>query len=261
MATQAYRNWVNDGRPWKVAAPVKQFGDRLRGYGYTVYYLGSDDASHLQANTPEDHCPFSFTGWPITHPYPYVTALDVMPPPAGSGLPSLQQLGARIVADRNAGVAGTEWLKYMNWEPDGDWTGRCWKDSWRPNYSRTTSSDRGHIHASGRSDKVTDPGPAYDPVARIRGTATPQEDDMPLSNEDVMKIWTWDLVDGPGVGQAYQLLNKLAADVAAIKETQTAPTAVAVDAAEVAAALAADDTFLAAVAKAVNDDAHARTAE
>jgi hypothetical protein len=46
---------------------------------------------------------------------------------------------------------------------------------------------------------------------------TPQEDDMPLSNEDVMKIWTWDLVDGPGVGQAYQLMNKLVADVAELK--------------------------------------------
>lgn len=183
MATQAYWNWVSAGRPWKIAAPVKQLGDRLRGYGYTVYYLGADDRSHLQANTPEDHCPFSFTGWPVAHPYPYVTALDIMPPPAGSGLPSLQQLGAQIVADRNAGVPGTEWLKYLNWEPDADWSGRCWHDSWQPSFARRDSSDRGHIHGSGRSDKVTDPGPVYDPVARIRNPApsTPQpseEDDM-----------------------------------------------------------------------------------
>jgi hypothetical protein len=93
------------------------------------------------------------------------------------------------------------------------------------------------------------------------GTPQSLEDDMPLSNEDVMKIWTWDLVDGPAVGQAYQLLNKVVADVAAIKEAQTAPIAVSVDAAAVAAALAADPGFLAAIAKAVNDDAHNRSAE
>ncbi len=68
MATQAYANWVRAGRPWKVAAPIKAMGDRLRGYGYTVYYLGSDDASHLQASRPQDHCPFSVTGWPVAHP-------------------------------------------------------------------------------------------------------------------------------------------------------------------------------------------------
>ena len=86
-------------------------------------------------------------------------------------------------------------------------------------------------------------------------------DDMPLSNEDVMKIWTWDLVDGPAVGQAYQLLNKVVADVAAIKAAQAAPAPVNVDAAAVAAALAGNAEFLSAVAKAVNDDAHARSAE
>lgn len=86
-------------------------------------------------------------------------------------------------------------------------------------------------------------------------------DDMPLSNEDVMKIWTWDLQDGPGVGQAYQLMNKVVADVAAIKAAQAAPAQVSVDAADVAAALAGNAEFLSAVAKAVNDDAHARSAE
>lgn len=214
MATTAYRNWAADGRPWKVAAPVRQLGDILKGYGYTVYYLGADDGSHLQASKPEDHCPFSFTGWPVTHPYPYVTALDIMPPPRSSGLPSLQQIGATIYGWRVAGDPGLAWLKYMNWEPDRDNGGRCWHDSWQPNFNRRDSSDRGHIHMSGRSDMVSSAGPAFDPVDRIRNS---QGADMPLSNEDVQKIWTWDLVDGPNVGMAYRLVNQLVADVAELK--------------------------------------------
>ncbi len=188
MATTAYNNWVRDGRPWKVAAPIKAIGDVLRRYGYVVYYLGSDDSSHLQASKPQDHCPFSYTGWPASHPYPWVTAMDIMPPKAGSGLPSLQRLGAQMIADRQAGHPGMAWLKYINHEPDRDNGGACWHHSWQPNYARVSSSDRGHIHASGRSDMVTAAGAAatYDPVARIRGTApdpappATQGVDMPL---------------------------------------------------------------------------------
>jgi hypothetical protein len=177
MATQAYKNWVRDGRPSKVAAPVKALGDRLRSYGYTVYYIGSDDRNHLQADRPEDHCPFSTSGWPVPHPYPYITALDIMPFP-GSSLPTLQQLGAQLVADRNAGHPGLDWLKYMNWETQRNWGGPCYQDSWKPSYARRTSNDRGHIHASGRSDMVHAAGAAatYDPVARIRANISGGDD-------------------------------------------------------------------------------------
>lgn len=194
MATTAYRNWDRTGRPWKVAAPMQAIGSRLRAYGYVVYFLGADDSSHLQANTPEDHCPFSYTGWPIAHPYPYVTAFDVMPPKTGSGLPTLQQLGAQMVADRNAGHPGLAWLKYMNWETQRDWSGPCYQDSWKPGYSRKASNDRGHIHASGRSDMVTVAGAAatYDPVARIRGGTT-QGEDMDGNQDRLLRSAEWRL--------------------------------------------------------------------
>ncbi len=197
MPTAAYNNWVRNGRPWKVAAPIKAIGDRLRAYGYVVYYLGSDDRAHLQAAKPQDHCPFSFTGWPVAHPYPWVTAMDIMPPKAGSGLPSLQRLGAQMIADRQAGHPGMAWLKYINHEPDRDNGGACWHHSWQPNYARVSSNDRGHIHASGRSDMVTAAGAAadYDPVARIRGgssapTSTPtQGDDMSDQASQIIEAW------------------------------------------------------------------------
>ncbi len=266
MPTAAYTNWVRAGRPWKVAAPIKAIGDRLKAYGYTIYYLGSDDASHLQARTPQDHCPFSVTGWPVAHPYPYVTAMDIMPPKAGSGLPSLQQLGAQLVADKLGGVAGIGCLKYMNWEPDRDNGGRCWQDSFKPAHSRTTSTDRGHIHFSGRSDMVADAGAAafYDPVARVRGQAPTQGDTV--TPQDAMLFWTWDLQDGPNVEHAYKVLLRAADGVTALKAdvdalmakpaAEVTMTAANVDAivTGVADKLAGNTAFLGAVAKAVADE-------
>jgi len=167
MAVTTYAGWVADGKPWDPAFPVDDLADCLRGYGYTVYILGNDD--HAHALPPEDHMPYSHTPWPGRQPYPYVLACDIMPPPAGKGLPSLAQLGAQLHKDKQAGVPGALWIKYMNWEPSGG-NGPCYHDSWEPTFNRTRSTDRGHIHISGRTDFVTSHAAAgYDPIARIRG--------------------------------------------------------------------------------------------
>ncbi|MEK8107399.1 hypothetical protein NKG94_23780 [Micromonospora sp. M12] len=122
-------------------------------------------------------------------------AIDIMPPAAGARskvdglpLPSLQQLGARLVADRKAGVAGIRWLKYMNWEPERNNGGPCYQDSWKPNYARRTSSDRGHIHASGLTGYESSTiGAGYDPVTRIRGG-----DDMSAKAEQqIAELYDW----------------------------------------------------------------------
>jgi hypothetical protein len=167
MAVTTFAGWVADGRPWDPAFPVDDLAVCLRGYGYTVYILGNQD--HATAQPPEDHMPYSHTPWPGRQPYPYVLACDIMPPPAGKGLPSLAQLAAQLFADRQAGVAGALWIKYMNWEPSGG-SGPCFHDSWQPKHARTSSTDRGHIHISGRTDFVTShAADDYDPIARIRG--------------------------------------------------------------------------------------------
>lgn len=189
MATSAYHRWDRDGRPWKLAQPVKALAGRLRAHGYTVYTIGADDASHLQADAPEDHTPFSRAGWPKPHPYPYVNALDVMPPKPGQrskvdgkALPTLQALGKQIYTDKQADHRGVAWIKYMNWEPQRDWGGSCWHDSWQPNHARRASTDRGHIHISGRTDHLTSTAAdGYDPVARLRPKPTPPGDDMPTA--------------------------------------------------------------------------------
>ena len=155
----SYSEWVADGSPWDPAVPVASLAKVLRGYGYTVYILG--DKRHLTATPPEDHTPYSHTPWPGKQPYPFVLAEDIMP----GGKWSLDKLGAKIYADKQAGHPGLAGLKYMNWT---DANGKCWHDKWTPNHERTSSSDRGHIHLSWRTDYVR-ANTIYDPIAPEKG--------------------------------------------------------------------------------------------
>jgi hypothetical protein len=170
MGIQNRLNWIADGSPFRLSQPLADLRDRLRGYGYTVYDIGN--RAHLEHDPPEDHTPYSATGYPGKALYGVGYAIDIMPQ---AGLPSLQQLGAQLLADRNATLAGARWLKYMNWEPG---TGPCYHEAWQPGYRRTSSTDRGHIHLSALTGYETSTiGAGYDPVARIRG------DDMSAAAE------------------------------------------------------------------------------
>jgi hypothetical protein len=183
VASQGFRDWTNAGRPITgTSRPIARIGARLAARGYTVYYVGND--SHMQASTPEDHTPFSATGWPVAHPRWWINATDLMPPPAGKNLPSLQRIGAQMLADAKAGHPGMKWLKYMNWEPERDNGGACYQERFMPSYERRSSGDRGHIHLSGRSDMIAyTGGDDYDPVARILGggNVTTGDDDMAVT--------------------------------------------------------------------------------
>lgn len=183
MPVDTYAEWIADGQPWRPSVPVADLSKALRGHGYVVYILGDDShlkrrasGSTVDGSGAQDHAPYSHTPWPDPQPYPHITAEDIMPPPPGSALPSLAQLGAQIYADKQAGHPGVAWIKYMNWEPSGP-GGPCYQDSWKPDHARTSSGDRGHIHLSGRTDLVRSTAAAdYDPVARIQGDdMTPDE--------------------------------------------------------------------------------------
>lgn len=147
-----YETWKANGSHWELAAPARRLRDRLRARGFTVYDIGN--LSHLTHIPPEDHTPYSATGWPDATPYGVVTALDIMP----GGPMTLQALGARFKADRDSGKFRT--LKYMNWGPVSD--SSAVQDRWTPGYSRRSSTDTGHIHLSFRSDMV-DVADDYDP--------------------------------------------------------------------------------------------------
>lgn len=164
MTSTQHARWLADGRPFRLARPLARLRDRLRAAGYTVYDIGNAD--HLDHQPPEDHTPYSATGWPVASPYGVGCAIDIMPPPARSGLPSLQVLGGRLVADRTSRAAG--FIKYINWGPQDD--RHAVQDRWQPDHSRRVSSDIGHIHVSQYSDMVNSTAyDSYDPLARSIG--------------------------------------------------------------------------------------------
>lgn len=166
MASSAYYQWVDAGKPYVRSRPAREFRDVVRGHGYTVYDYPDD--SHLQAATPEDHTPFSATGWPIASKRWVGHADDIMP---GGPVP-LPKLARQIIADVDARLPGTEWVKYMNWT---DETGACRHESWANSEHKrvtTNSTDKGHIHISARSDMDTSDTVSrnrWDPVARAQG--------------------------------------------------------------------------------------------
>jgi hypothetical protein len=99
-----------------------------------------------------------------------------------------------------------------------------------------------------------DPGEAFDWPAFI--AAVNGDDDMPLTSQDLVAIWTHDLLDGTGTDPAYKVLNRAAADAAAARDAVVALNAKvgaisAVDPAVVAAALAANTDFVSALASAI----------
>jgi hypothetical protein len=78
-----------------------------------------------------------------------------MPPNATAiamGALPLPTLARQIIHDKNAGVPGTEWVKYMNWT---DENGVCRQERWMPDHETRSSTDKDHIHLSARSDMDT----------------------------------------------------------------------------------------------------------
>lgn len=170
MTSPQHQHWINSGLNWRLPAHVQRLRDLLRSKGYTVYDIGNNE--HMDHEPPEDHTPYSETGWPGLSPYSVVMALDVMP----DGPESLQKLGKRFRDDRNSGRFPS--LKYMNWGPNDD--SHAIHSSWQPSYAERDSSDTGHIHLSFRTDYVDWNG-TYDPWS----VDVNLSDVVPLSGKDV----------------------------------------------------------------------------
>jgi hypothetical protein len=131
---------------------------------------------HLKAATPEDHTPFSVTGWPGPNKRWRARGVDVMPR-SGSYAHRKENadIARQLIRDRDAGVDGAMWIKYINWT---DENGTCRQERWMnaaAPLQRTTrsSTDKGHIHISGRSDVDDDArADTYDPIRRMAGVTT-----------------------------------------------------------------------------------------
>lgn len=180
MTTAAYRRWIASGGTWRLATPIAELSAVLRRHGYTVGTIGN--SAHMSSDPPEDHTPFSATGWPQAAPWGVVTALDIMP----DGPVSLAKLGAQLVADKMSGAA--PWIKYMNWTPAGK---GCRHESWEPNHGIVSSSDVGHIHVSIRTDYADRSTGGYDPVARTTGgggaPSTDGDDELNADQDQILK--------------------------------------------------------------------------
>lgn len=220
MASQGYYDWLNAGRPYALIRPAKAVQAALRGYGLTVYDY--PNAAHLEADTPEDHTPFSVTGWPGTNRRWNARALDVMPRKdkdgnvAAAARKENADIARQLIRDRDGGHPGAMWIKYINWT---DESGTCrqerWTDAGAP-LRRTTrsSSDKGHIHISGRSDVDNDDrADDYDPIARMRSNLT-GGDDMQLTDKSPWGVqyttedWDGDLWLGGNMGQQLQHMRE-----------------------------------------------------
>jgi hypothetical protein len=170
MATQAYFNWLKAGEPYQLAEWMADLVDTMEGHGYVVYHYPDD--AHLTTNQPQDHAPFSFTGWPIDSPFGWGFGVDIMP--KNGDARSLTALARQIIADKDAGVPELAGLKYINWT---DEQGNVWQTSWKPTKATRPNTDKGHIHLSGRSDSAHWRALGYDPIARMNGEdmLTPEE--------------------------------------------------------------------------------------
>jgi hypothetical protein len=191
----AYYEWITAGQLYAPCRPIAEFVALLRTAGFTVYHKG--DTPHMQAATPEDHTPFSATGWPVTSKRWIGHALDVMP---NVDLEPLHALASRIIADRIADVDGTQWIKYINWT---DAAGATWQYSWKSGLAKKSSTDKGHIHISARSDMD-----ASDVVSRSRynplgGTVTVSN---PTDVQIADAVWYRDVDPSEKLGRAWTVL-------------------------------------------------------
>lgn len=156
MATQAFYDWVHAGRPFLVCAPGRDYLVAFERAGWPVASLGTiGDTAHLTADRPQDHCPFSVTGWPAGNPYPYVLAFDAGHDPASGR--DMGPIVDRWLSEARAGR--TPWVKYIVWR------GQLYdvRNGWKP----VAASDHfDHAHVSFRTDWYNKSIGSWSPIGK-----------------------------------------------------------------------------------------------
>lgn len=170
MPAAAYYSWDRLGRPLEPAQPVRELVEALRvGYPDAAHLFGwYADESHYATNFPEDHTPFSFTGWPDPDPPWIVFATDVMHRP-DLGV-DCNALFDYWIGEARAGRFPS--LKYLIWQAQLYDV----RNDWEP----TDNADHfDHIHGSFRTDFVTTGLGAWNPIpgAAVPDPAPEEEDD------------------------------------------------------------------------------------
>lgn len=171
MASEAYRIWVKKGKPYKLAEPIRVIENYCEKHQIRV--LGTiGNKAHLTADHPEDHTPFSFTGWPVDLQKYEVTAIDAEDDDHG--------FGKAFLAEARTG-AYNAWLKYLNVD-NRHYT-------YRDQFKKGTSSGDEHLHVSIRTDALNlDISDSFDPLGI---------EDMALTEADVKKLAAADVWPAP----------------------------------------------------------------
>jgi hypothetical protein len=174
-----YDDWVADGKPWRNAKPVAEIIAKLkaaRPAAANANCFGSiGNMEHLLADPPQDHTPYSQTGWPVHSPYPVVCASDIMHRP-DLGV-DCNAIHVHLLADAKAGKL--PWLKYWIWQ------GKRYdvRNNWVP-VAASGHFDHGHI--SIRTDHVNTSIGSWHPLPGM-------DDDM-----DQREVWI--------ISNSYQVL-------------------------------------------------------
>lgn len=229
MASTYYFQWLALNKPYTLIRPARDLQRIIRRYGITVWDYPNE--AHQKADPPEDHTPYSATGWPGANTRWNARGLDVMPrAQTNAGRAENAAIAEQIIADKDAGVPGTEWIKYLNYT---DLDGNCWHVSWQPAKRVTRSTDRDHIHVSGRSDMDNWAGAVeYDPIARMRG------DTEVVTDDDVRRIalGVWELFRAPvgPNGTTYNMQDHVVKTEFGVSDLGTAVKALAAEVARLA---------------------------
>lgn len=148
MAVAAYYHWESLGKPLTPAQSVREVVEGLKvaypqGAAANLFSWYADEA-HYESDYPEDHTPFSVTGWPQPDPQWWVCATDVMHRP-DLGVDCGPLFDYWITSAR-AGLM--PWLKYLIWQA------KLYdvRNGWAP---RANSGHYDHIHMSTRTDHLT----------------------------------------------------------------------------------------------------------
>jgi hypothetical protein len=123
----------------------------------------------------------------------------------------LREMSVWLVGQCRANAPDTRDIREVIYSPDGKVVWRWDRErgvTSQPRTGEASNSHLTHTHVSWYRDSEF-----RDRTAVFRRFF--EGDDMPLSNDDVdriaRRVWTWDLLDGPGEQMAYKILNGVAA--------------------------------------------------
>lgn len=145
--SEYYDDWVADGKPWRNARPVDEIVAKLKAArpaaAKAACFGTIGNLEHLLADPPQDHTPYSQTGWPLPHPYPRITATDIMHRP-DLGV-DCNEIHKHWLASANA--KQIPWIKYWIWQGK--------RYDVRNNFNPVAASGHfDHIHGSQRTDHI-----------------------------------------------------------------------------------------------------------